>query len=68
MPHKNPPGPDLSVAGVDAATRARSTETVKTVNPSHPPIPGPAAQQSQTHSGGSRDRPVTGPYYYDRKQ
>jgi hypothetical protein len=31
--------------------------------------PKPPAQQSQTHSGGSRDRPVTAwPYYYDRKQ
>jgi hypothetical protein len=28
----------------------------------------PPAQQSQTHSGGSRDRPVTGLYYCDKKQ
>jgi hypothetical protein len=41
MPQKNPPGPDLSV--VDAATRARSTETVKTVNPHPLQFPGVAA-------------------------
>ena len=55
----------LSAYGTNAppfpkSTRARSAENSE---------PKPPAQQSQTHSGGSRDRPVTAwPYYYDRKQ
>ena len=54
----------VGLSVVDAAqkksTRARSAENSE---------PKPPAQQSQTHSGGSRDRPATAwPYYYDRKQ
>ena len=53
----------ICLSVLDAAQNPPGPVRQKTVNPSDP---GPA-QQSQTHSGVSRDRPVTGPYYYDRK-
>ena len=56
-------GASIKVDGwiVDAAQNPPGPVRQKTVNPSRLP--------SQTHSGGSRDRPATAwPYYYDRKQ